>query len=260
MDYPLLIDRVVLVVHDLARTRDFYRDVIGLDLLASDGEATLLGAGSTPLVELRRDPGARRATVRDAGLYHTAFLLPSRAALGAWLRHAAGLRVPLQGAADHAVSEAVYLADPEGNGIEVYADRPAATWPREGDRIPMTTEPLDFDSVMALPGDWRGAPAGTTIGHLHLATGDVEPVARLFSAWGMVETMRARGGVWFGAGGYHHQLAANTWNSRGAGQRAFPVTGLAEYHLAVAPGHLPAPGLIHDADGTPVRIRERITP
>ena len=259
MEYPLLIDRVVLVVHDLALIRDFYRDVIGLEVLASDGEAAVLGAGSTPLVELRRDPGAPRATLRDAGLYHTAFLLPSRAALGAWLRHAAARRVRLQGASDHGVSEAVYLADPEGNGIEIYADRPAATWPRQGDRIPMTTEPFDFDTVLALPGDWHGAPPGTVIGHLHLATGDVEPVARLFRGWGMVETLRAPGGVWFGAGGYHHQLAANMWHSRGAGPRRFPATGLAEYHLNVAPGFLPA-GLTHDADATPVRIHERITP
>lgn len=259
MDYPLLIDRVVLVVHDLAGMRDFYRDVIGLEVLASDGEAALLGAGSVPLVELRRDPGALRASARDAGLYHTAFLLPSRAALGAWLRHAASLRTPLQGATDHGVSEAVYLADPEGNGIEVYADRPESAWLRRGPQVMMTTEPFDFDAVMALPGDWRGAPDGTVIGHLHLATGDAEAASRVFTGWGMVETMRAPGGIWFGSGGYHHQLAANMWNSRGAGPRRFPVTGLAEYHLSVAPGTLPA-GLTHDADGTPVRIRERIMP
>lgn len=260
MDYPLLIDRVVLVVHDLTRTRAFYEDALGLDLLAADGESAILGAGSAPLVELRRDPGARRASPRDAGLYHTAFLLPSRAALGAWLRHAVARGIPLQGAADHGVSEALYLADPEGNGIEIYADRPESAWVRDGDRVAMATDPLDAEALMALPGDWRGAPADTVIGHLHLATGDVDAAAALFTGWGMVETMRARGGAWFGAGGYHHQLAANIWNSRGAGQRRFPPTGLAEYHLSVAPGHLPAPGLLHDADGTPVRVRERITP
>lgn len=260
MDYPLLIDRVVLVVHDLAGMRDFYRDGLGLDLLESDGEAAVLGAGSTPLVELRRDPGALRASRRDAGLYHTAFLLPSRAALGAWLRHAAARDIPLQGAADHGVSEALYLADPEGNGIEIYADRPQSAWVRDGDRVAMTTDPLDVAALMALPGDWRGAPDETVIGHLHLATGDVDAAAALFTGWGMVETMRARGGAWFGSGGYHHQLAANIWHSRGAGPRRFPVTGLAEYHLSVAPGHPPAPGLTHDADATPVRIRERITP
>lgn len=260
MDYPLLIDRVVLAVHDLDRSRAFYEDALGLGLLAGDGESATLGAGSTPLVELRRDPGARRASPRDAGLYHTAFLLPSRQTLGAWLRHAAARGLPLQGAADHGVSEALYLADPEGNGIEIYVDRPENSWVREGSRVPMATDPLDLEALMALPGDWRGAPDATVIGHLHLATGDVDAAAALFTGWGMTETMRARGGAWFGSGGYHHQLAANSWHSRGAGPRRFPVTGLAEYHLAVAPGHLPAPGRLHDADGTPVHIRERITP
>lgn len=125
---PFAIERVALTVHDLDRVAAFYEQALGLDLLVRDGDVARLGAGGRALLELRRDPAARRRTPREAGLFHTAFLLPARADLARWTRHAIKTRRRVLGASDHAVSEALYLADPEGNGIEIYADRPQAAW------------------------------------------------------------------------------------------------------------------------------------
>ncbi|WP_235931305.1 VOC family protein [Paracoccus xiamenensis] len=142
-DAPVSVSRVALTVRDLDRVGDFYQRVIGLDRIAGDAETLLLGQGDLPLVELRRDPAARSYPT-GAGLFHTAFLLPDRADLGRWLRHAAGLGVRLDGASDHAVSEALYLRDPEDNGIEIYADRPRDQWQTDGTRVRMVTEALDL--------------------------------------------------------------------------------------------------------------------
>ena len=144
---PLEIGRVALTVNDLATVQAFYEEAIGLERLSGSGEVVQLGAGDRVLLELREDHSARRSSRREAGLFHTAFLLPSRAALGRWLRHTVETRIPLQGASDHLVSEAVYLADPEGNGIEVYHDRPREEWPRENGAIRMATDPMDTDGV-----------------------------------------------------------------------------------------------------------------
>ena len=172
-DAPIQIGRVVLTVKDLARVGDFYQDVIGLTRLSGDGETLVLGAGTRPLVELRRDPAARFRP-NEAGLFHTAFLLADRQALGSWLRMIAETGQRLDGASDHLVSEAVYLRDPEGNGIEVYADRPRDSWTRHGTEVEMDTVRLDLQGVMAA-GDrpWRGAPEDSVIGHVHLQVGDV---------------------------------------------------------------------------------------
>jgi catechol 2,3-dioxygenase len=129
----------------------FYEEALGLRRLEADGGAVRLGAGGRILLELRGDRAAPRAASREAGLFHTAFLLPSRAALGAWLRHAAKVGLPLQGASDHIVSEALYLSDPEGNGIEVYADRPRERWVDAAGAIRMATEPLDTEGLAAAP-------------------------------------------------------------------------------------------------------------
>ncbi|WP_419900385.1 VOC family protein [Roseomonas sp. USHLN139] len=225
------IGQVTLVVHDLDRVSGFYQQVIGLSRLAQGGGEAVLGAGATPFLTLRQDPAARRSSRREAGLFHTAFLLPERADLGRWLRHAAAAGQRLAGASDHAVSEAVYLADPEGNGIEVYADRPEAAWRWQDGQVVMGTEPLDLPALLAAGEGpaWRGAPEGTTIGHVHLQVGDI-PAAEAFYAGtlGFGVTARYPGGSFFGADGYHHQLAANVWNSAGAGPRDRPCTGLAE--------------------------------
>lgn len=234
---PVEIGRVALVVNDRETVARFYETALGLRRLSSDGAAILLGAGDRVLLELRGDTAARRASPREAGLFHTAFLLPSRAALGAWLRHAVEARVPVQGASDHLVSEAIYLADPEGNGIEIYADRPRADWKAADGSLKMATEPLDVPGLAAAAlAPWAGAPDGTVVGHVHLQVGQVEAAERFWTdVIGMDLMAHYPGAAFLASGGYHHHIGANVWNSRNAAVRALPATGLAELELLAAP-------------------------
>ena len=234
---PLRIGRVALTVHDLDHVGAFYQEAIGLQRIAGDSNSLQLGAGGAVLLELRRDPGAPRGSTREAGLFHTAVLLPSRADLGRWLTHAAKTRLPIQGASDHLVSEAVYLADPEGNGIEVYADRPRAEWRWAEGAIVMATEELDVQGLMAAGGGeaWRGAPAGATIGHVHLQVGAIPAADAFYGALLGFDLMcRYPGASFLGSGGYHHHFGANIWNSRGARMRPERATGLAEVEIVAA--------------------------
>lgn len=228
------IDHVVLTVRDLPGMTDFYTRALGLTRHDGDAAVARLGTPQRTLLELRRDSAARPRDPRQAGLFHTAFLLPDRAVLAAWLRHAADSGVRLTGASDHGVSEALYLDDPEGNGIEIYRDRPPSDWVRDGDRIEMGTLRLDLNDLMAAAQDpWRGAPAGTQIGHVHLQVGDLAQAdAFLAGDLGLTRTFEAPGGAWYGWDGYHHHLAGNVWNSRGAGPRDPHMTGLAEVVIA----------------------------
>jgi catechol 2,3-dioxygenase len=239
---PLEIARVALVVHDLPAVTAFYQRLLGLSTLSEGADRVSLGADGRTLIELIGDPAARRAGPDEAGLFHTAFLMPSRAALGRWLIHAADSRVQLQGASDHLVSEAIYLSDPEGNGIEVYADRPRDRWHGPDGAIRMATERLDLnDLARAADAHWSGAPEGLVVGHVHLQVGAV-PEAEAFYAGqlGMPVMARYPGAAFYGSGGYHHHIATNVWNSRGAGRRQGPATGLAELVLSADAGELAA--------------------
>ncbi|TDT99256.1 catechol 2,3-dioxygenase [Azorhizobium sp. AG788] len=238
----LAMGRVVLTVHDLAGVAAFYERAVGLHRLRGDGEHVELGVRGTVLLELRRDAAARRSTAREAGLFHTAFLLPSRVDLARWTHHAMADRVPVVGASDHAVSEAIYLTDPEGNGVEIYADRPASAWRWDNGSIHMVTEALRFDTLMAEPGadtPWQGFPEGAVVGHVHLQVGAV-PTAEAFYAGvlGFDITTHYPGAAFYAANGYHHHLATNIWNSRGAAVRTYPSTGLSEFALVAGPDRM----------------------
>ena len=209
---------VRLQVSDLRHSIDYYQQVIGLHVIAA-GDITTLGphGDDRPLVTLQTRPGVTQAR-RDAfGLYHFAILLPERAALGRFAAHLSELGVRV-GAADHLVSESLYLWDPDGLGIEVYADRPRNAWRNNGRELAMTTDALDIASVIAAGGDiaWDGAPTGTTIGHVHLSVGSLEAAENFYHrALGFDKTVWSYPGALFlAAGGYHHHLATNTW-SRG---------------------------------------------
>ncbi|MEI4484586.1 VOC family protein [Frigidibacter sp. MR17.14] len=234
---PVEVGHVVLTVRDLDAVAAYYRDVIGLDPLASDGATARLGAGGRTLVELRRDGAARIAPRGEAGLFHTAFLMPSRRDLAEWLNRIAERQIPVQGASDHLVSEAIYLADPEGNGIEVYVDRPRADWPHGPDGIAMATEPLDIPDLLAQArGPWAGAPEELVVGHVHLKVGDLAKTEGFFGkTLGLDLTTRYPGANFWGWGGYHHHLATNIWQTRGAGSRQAGLTGLAEVALLAEP-------------------------
>ena len=213
---------VRLQVADLDRSLAFYGSALGMRVLQRDGASAYLSAqgDDRPLIELRARPGATPAG-RPArlGLYHYALLLPDRPALGALVRHLATEDVRF-GAGDHLVSEAFYLSDPDGLGIEVYADRPRSSWRRVGRELMMATDPVDVDGVLtAAEGlSWTGLAIGTTVGHVHLHVGDVERANAFYGDGLGFDRMvwSYPGAAFYGAGGYHHHVGANTWAGPGA--------------------------------------------
>ena len=206
-----------LAVADLARSVEYYRDVIGLRALDwRDGVATMTPHDSTnAVIVLHEQPGAKAAHKRGRlGLFHVAILLPERASLGRFLRHL-GEREEPAAMSDHLVSEAIYLTDPDGLGLEIYADRPREQWRREGNQLAMGTLPLNVRDLVAAGGDvpYTGAPSGTTVGHVHLHVGDLTRAETFYhNALGMDKIVWAYPGALFlSAGGYHHHLGTNTW-------------------------------------------------
>jgi catechol 2,3-dioxygenase len=235
---PLLVASVALRARDMDALARFYETTMGLEWIAATPEAVTLGAGGEGFLRIEAAPDAPPAAPDEAGLFHTAFLLPSRADLGRWLGAALEAGVPLEGASDHAVSEALYLSDPEGNGIEIYADRARVDWPVRGGEIAMTTARMDIAAVRA-EGARAGAPAlrfpaGARIGHVHLKVGDAAQAEAFYAGrLGFEVTHRRPQAAFFAMGGYHHHLAANAWSSAGAGPRRPGALGLAEVGLAV---------------------------
>jgi catechol 2,3-dioxygenase len=209
---------VHLQVSDLQRAVVYYEQVLGLSTYTSTTNTATLGPQKEkrPLVYLRTRIGVVPARRGAFGLYHFAILLPDRAALGRFASHLSGLGVRA-GMADHLVSESLYLSDPDGLGIEVYADRPRDTWQHRGRELAMTTDPLDIDGVIAAGGGaiWDGAPAGTTMGHVHLHVGNLESAEAFYSrALGFDKTVwNYRGALFLAAAGYHHHLGTNTWSA-----------------------------------------------
>ncbi len=234
---PLRCGEAALRVRDLGAMEAYYTNVLGLEVIRRDDSGASLGVAGRPFLHLIARPDAPWEAAGTAGLYHIAWLMPSRPDLARWLVHAALLRVPLTGFADHLVSEAVYLNDPEGNGIEVYADRPESDWAWSAGQVAMATDPLDVDGLVALvPTDretYAAAPAGLTIGHMHLRVGEIA-AARAFygTALGLDLTrMRDGSAAFLSSGGYHHHLGLNVWQSAGAGLREEGVTGLAWFSV-----------------------------
>ncbi|HEX2206364.1 MAG TPA: VOC family protein [Longimicrobium sp.] len=222
----LRLGRVRLQVANLQRSLAWYGQVLGLHVVERTADAATLAAhgDDAPLVVLRERSGASPQPHRGRlGLYHYAILLPDRAALGRFVAHLArtGERA---GASDHLVSEALYLNDPDGLGIEVYADRPRSTWRWDSRRqLAMDTRPLDLDGLVRAAGGepWTGMPAGTVVGHVHLHVGDTDRAAAFYhAALGLDKVVWSYPGALFlSAGGYHHHLGLNTW----AGPHARPA-------------------------------------
>jgi len=213
--------RVDLSVADLNRSLDYYRNAIGLSVLSQNGGEATLGAGSTELLRLVEEPGATPAT-GYSGLFHVALLVPERVALARWLAHAVRERVQLTGASDHTVSEALYLRDPDRHGIEIYADRPREQWDGRVGQL-MGTAPLDLDDLLRTVPDgdsdgFDGLPDGTTVGHVHLCVAEVDASVGFYRdrlGFDLVAQLGPQA-AFLSAGGYHHHLAGNTWESRGA--------------------------------------------
>jgi catechol 2,3-dioxygenase len=223
---------------DADRLRAFYETTIGLEALATDDGVTALGVDGRALVELVSDPGAPPRPPRSTGLFHLALLVPTRADLARTLRRVAGAGWPLSGASDHLVSEALYLSDPEGNGIELYRDRPRGEWPRAEGRVEMATLPLDLESLLGEPGGETAdaaMPAGTSLGHVHLQVADLgDAEAFWVDALGLDVTVRGYPGALFtSAGGYHHHVGLNTWAGVGAPSPPPGARGLVRFEVVL---------------------------
>jgi catechol 2,3-dioxygenase len=208
------IGRTALLVSDLDRMTDFYRTVVGLDVVRDSGNESALGIDGRPLLVLQSGPDTEPHRRSGTGLYHNAFRVPTRGALGDALRRVRE-HWQLDGASDHLVSEALYLTDPEGNGIEIYRDFPRDEWPRSDGMIEMTTDPLDLDSIAEAATGASGSPAATDIGHVHLEVSSLETFREFYiDQLGFELQARMSGALFVSAGGYHHHIGANTWHDR----------------------------------------------
>jgi catechol 2,3-dioxygenase len=255
------VGRVRLRVGDLERSLHFYRDVLGLSVARDSTSLVVLGpaGGKSELIELEERPGIRRRPQRPVttGLYHVALLIPGRAELGRALLGIQAAGYPLRGMSDHAVSESLYLDDPDGNGLEIYADRPRSEWPIKDGVVQMTVDPMDVAGVLAAAASevspWRGLPAGTTVGHVHFTVSNLARSVEFYrDVIGFDLMMRVPSLAAVSAGGYHHHLNLNTWAGEGAPRDSEQVAGLVNWQLQV-PEAQERKELI-DPDGIPVEI------
>jgi catechol 2,3-dioxygenase len=236
LDPATTVGKVTLGVADLEMMTNYYQQVIGLTRLERTSTVVELGLTATALVRLEARPGGKRYP-GATGLYHLALRLPSRQDLGLWLKHFITTQNRMiDGAGDHLVSEALYLSDPEGNGIEIYRDRPRDTWEYDQNGLKMATLAVDLPAVVAAAPNtpFRGLPAGTTMGHIHLQVADVERSLNFYCnvlGFDLVGAMPTAGFV--SVGGYHHHLGMNIWHSRGGSPPPAGSLGLISYQLVL---------------------------
>lgn len=268
---------VHLGVADLGRSIGFYESALGLRVHDQEAGRVALGTGGEDLLVLHEEPGARPAR-GYSGLYHYALLVPERADLARWLAHVARERVPLQGLSDHFVSEAIYLSDPDEHGIEIYWDRPREVW--EGQVAQrLTTLPLDVNSLVSVLPDpatepFGGLPAGTVMGHVHLRVAEIPRTVAFYRdvlGFGLMASLGSA--AFLSAGGYHHHIGANTWESARAPQASRGFATLREATIvlpdadeverlaeqASRAGYHPEPRdggvVVHDPSGNPLVLR-----
>jgi catechol 2,3-dioxygenase len=244
------VGRVDLRVTDVGRALGFYRDVLGFAAESprppdAGDESMTLAAGGPPVLRLVDGAPAGIPASGATGLFHTAFLYPTRADLADALGRVAAAGLRLTGASDHGVSEALYLRDPDGNGVELYADRPLADWPRRPDGgIDMYTAPLDLADLVAaggerarFPSPGAPVPAGTTVGHVHLKVADVDRATRFYvDEVGLALMAGMPQAAFLAGGGYHHHVGANTWMTLGGAPPPPGSAGLERFELRVPAG------------------------
>jgi catechol 2,3-dioxygenase len=260
------IGKVRLRVADVDGLAAFYERVVGLGAVEREGDLVRVGPkDGEPLVELVSAPDAPPPPGFSTGLFHLAILVPDRAELARSLRRVADAGWRLTGASDHLVSEALYLQDPEGNGIEIYRDRPRDQWAEDRGELRMATLPLDLDGVLGELGDAEqganGMPAATTMGHVHLQVASIPAVEAFYNGGVGLDVMVRSypGALFLSAGGYHHHLGANTWQSEGAPPPPEGALGLDRYELVFpdAAARDEAAGRIADT-GDPVELSEGV--
>jgi len=244
LDPAAAIGAVHLTVSDIERSIEFYRDRIGFRVASRADDVARLraGDGARDLLVLTEVRGARRVP-RATGLYHFAILVPTRRDLALELRHLSEAGQRFAGFSDHLVSESLYLADPDGNGIEIYRDRPRTEWPREADgRFRLDTLPLDLDGLLGEldlgsdDGAWRGLPRDSTVGHVHLQVSDLKAAEAFYAdVLGMDVTARyGESASFLSAGGYHHHVGLNTWASLGAAPPPPEAAGLRHFEILLS--------------------------
>jgi catechol 2,3-dioxygenase len=230
MDAIASLGSVSLRVRDLHAASAFYTDVLGLEIIHAEGELETLGIADVPIIHLHGASDADPRSPQTTGLYHFAILLPSRRDLAAFYKHLVSSKAKLHGFADHLVSEALYFEDLEGNGIEVYADRPRDQWQYDGSQIRMATLPLDVERLMAESMQpWSGIPEGTSLGHVHLHVSHLDQAIQFYQDTIGFDMVGAFGdqAAFLSVGGYHHHIGINTWIGEGA---PGPTKGTAGLH------------------------------
>ena len=236
---PLHIGAVGLIARDIELLTNYYQHLLGLTVIERTPQIARLGVNGITLLEIEHRPNAKPDDQRTAGLYHNAFLMPTRADLARWILHIVKNRVPVSGASDHDVSEAIYLDDPEGNGIEVYSDRKAESWRREGKTIFQKTDPLDIEAIIRevdpSTATYSAAPDGLRVGHIHLRVGNTDQAEKFYcNVIGMEITRRRTGATFISSGGYHHHVGVNVWHSQGASMRDTDRAGLGWFTIEAA--------------------------
>lgn len=236
---PLRIGAIGLIARDLGLLTNYYRDLLGLTVIERGDKFARLGTGGVTLIEIEHRPNAKPDDPAQAGLYHTAFLMPTRQDHARWIKHILRNQIPISGASDHGVSEAFYLDDPEGNGVEVYNDRPRERWNWENGLVTMPTKQLDIEAILReidpKTATYPAAPEGLRIGHVHLRVGSIEKAEEFYrGALGLDLTRRRGGATFMSSGGYHHHVGANVWHSDGAEKRDDNRAGLAWFSVEAA--------------------------
>ncbi|WP_226643670.1 VOC family protein [Mesobacillus subterraneus] len=232
------VSKVSLKVQSLERSLAFYQEVIGLKVYEkTDNSALLTADGKTVLLNIEQPSDVIPKKGRTTGLYHFALLLPNRSDLAKILKHFLQTGYPLQGASDHLVSEALYLADPDGNGIEIYTDRPASEWEWNEQHVVMATQALDAEDLLAEGADhsWNGLPEGTVMGHIHLHVAELVKTEAFYTKGLGFEVVSRYGpqALFISSGKYHHHIGLNTWNGVGAPKPSANSVGLESYTLVL---------------------------
>ncbi|SIQ68236.1 VOC family protein [Halanaerobium kushneri] len=228
------VKQIVLKVRDLNKSLDFYQKILGFDVLEKTANKVLLTAdGSTPIITLTSYANIIKKLPKRKGLYHFAILLPERFQLGLFIKNLRENNYEITGGTDHGVSEAIYLKDPDDNGIEVYSDLDSSEWNRKNGQIEMITDPLDYEDILDEAGDrvWDGIPKKAKIGHIHLHVGNLEKAEEFYVqglGFNLIQKM-GRSALFLSTGGYHHHIGLNTWNGVGADPQPENAAGMSYY-------------------------------